>query len=238
MNNNEIDNLLQAARTAHKADPGPDPIALDHITQSIQASLKPVRPLAPTWLLASGLLLIAAAVTLIGAAPVGFFGMDQMAMWQRTLIFPALAILAIISAGELISAMIPGRLRRISSGALLVAGTALLLAIFALSFRDYHTTNFVSAGMACLIRGTLHAIPVGVLSALLLRRGFAIKPVSAGVAAGILSGLAGLAVLELNCVNFQAAHVLIWHLAVVLVSAMLGALSAWLLHWLLSISRK
>jgi hypothetical protein len=234
MKDNEIDNLLQAARASHEPDPGLDSDVLNRITASIQQSLKPVRPLPARWVFIAGLLLIGAAVAIAGAARAGFFGIEQMSSWQRLLIFSTLGVLAVITASEFASAMIPGRLRRISSGALLTVAIAALLAVFSLSFRDYQTTNFVSAGLACLLRGLLHAVPVALLSWLLLRRGFAVKPISAGLAAGALSGLAGLGVLELNCTNFQAAHVLIWHTAVVLVSATAGALIGWALHRLRS----
>ena len=237
MKDSEIDNLLETARASREPDPGPDPETLNRIAASVQASLKPVRPLPSPWILAGGLLLVAGAVAVAGAARVGFFGIEQMAPWQRLLIFPALGILAVIAASELVSAMIPGSLRRISSGALLTVAIAALLVVFALSFRDYQTVHFISAGVTCLVVGTLHAIPAALLSWLVLRRGFAVKPVSAGLAAGALAGLAGLGVLELHCNNFQAAHVLVWHTAVVLVSATAGALAAWVLH-LLRIPRK
>ena len=35
------------------------------------------------------------------------------------------------------------------------------------------------------------------------------------------------AMLKLNCANFQAAHVLVWHLGVLMVSAAFGALCGW-----------
>lgn len=236
MKDSEIDHLLEAARASRESDNGPDPEALNRIV-ALQQPLKPVRPLPSRSALALGLLLIAFAVAILGAARVGFFGIAEMAPWQRLLIFPALGILAVIAAHEFISAMIPGSLRRISSGALLTVGIAALLVVFALSFHDYQTTNFVSAGVTCLLIGTLHAIPVALLSWLVLRRGFAVKPIAAGLAAGALAGLAGLGLLELHCNNFQAAHVLVWHTAVVLVSAALGALTAFLLDRLISISR-
>jgi hypothetical protein len=227
---NEIDQLLDAMPALDTPDRGPDRETLDRITASVQASLKPVRPLPSGWVLTTALLGIAAAVAILGAARVGFFGIEQMAVWQRLLIFPALAILISISAAEVVSSMIPGNRRRISSVALLVVAVAALVAIFALSFRDYQTTNFVSAGLTCLLRGTLYAVPAALLSWLLLRRGFAVKPVSAGLAIGALAGLAGLGVLELNCSNFEAAHVLIWHIGVVIVSSIAGALAGYLGH--------
>jgi hypothetical protein len=105
-----------------------------------------------------------------------------------------------------------------------------LMGVFAVVFRDYHITHFVSTGIACLVAGLAHAIPVALLSWLLLRRGFAVNPVTAGAVAGTLAGLAGVTMLELHCPNFQVLHVLVWHIAVIPVSAAVGALIAWALQ--------
>jgi hypothetical protein len=83
-----------------------------------------------------------------------------------------------------------------------------LIGVFAVVFRDYHTTRFVSAGITCFVVGLVHAIPVLLLSWLLSRRGFAVSPVAAGTVAGIMAGLAGITMLELDCPNFQVLHVL------------------------------
>jgi hypothetical protein len=127
--------------------------------------------------------------------------------------------------------MIPGCLRRYSPGALLSLGSVTLLAVFAFLFRDYQIDHFVSIGIVCLFTGLLHAIPAVFLSWLLLRRGFALNPVSAGLVAGVLGGLAGVGVLELHCPNFQAAHILVWHTAVVPLSGAAGAFLAWTLRF-------
>jgi hypothetical protein len=68
------------------------------------------------------------------------------------------------------------------------------------------------------------AIPAGLATAWMLRRGFVLDWRAAGIAAGTLSGLAGLGMLELHCANLKAIHVIVWHVAVVLVSGMLGLL--------------
>jgi hypothetical protein len=107
---------------------------------------------------------------------------------------------------------------------LLGTSNVVLLAIFAVLFRDYHTEQFVHQGMICLVAGMAHAIPTAFASWLLLRRGFAVNPVAAGLVAGTLGGLAGVTMLELHCPNFQAFHVMLWHTAVILVSAGAGAL--------------
>jgi hypothetical protein len=224
----EIDGVLKKAAQA-PYDPKPE--TLQRVADSIKTSLRPVRPLAPTWVMTSGLILVCAAVSLAGAARAGFFGFAKMDLLERLLIFPALVLLAWIAGSEFVHAMIPGSLRRISPGALLGFGSAALLTVFAFVFRDYRTDHFFSIGIACLLTGFLHAIPAALLGWLLLRRGFAVNPVSAGLVAGVLGGLAGVGVLELQCPNFQAAHVLVWHTAVVPLSGAAGALVAWTLRF-------
>jgi hypothetical protein len=82
----------------------------------------------------------------------------------------------------------------------------------------------VHAGLACLIAGLVNAIPIGLAGWWLLRRGFSVNPKDAAIAAGTLAGLGGILMLELHCPNFQLAHLLVWHTAVVPVSAALAVL--------------
>jgi hypothetical protein len=177
-----------------------------------------------------GLVLVCVAVSLVGAARAGFFGVEKMDLLKRSLIFPALFLFAWAAGSAFVHEMIPGSLRRVSPGALLGLGSVALFGVFASLFRDYQTDHFVSLGITCLLTGLLHAIPAALLGWLLLRRGFALNSVSAGLAAGTLGGLAGVGVLELHCPNVQAAHVLVWHTAVVPLSAATGALVGWMLH--------
>ncbi len=228
MKDEEIDDVLnRAVRAPHDLAPE----MLHRIAGSIKPSLRPVRPLPPTWVMTSGLVLVCAAVSLAGAARAGFFGFGKMDILERLLIFPLLVLLAWVAGSEFVRAMIPGSLRRISSGALLALGSAVLFIDFAFLFRDYRTDDFFSIGIVCLLTGFIHAIPAALLGWLLLRRGFAVNSVSAGLAAGTLGGLAGVGVLELHCPNFQAAHVLVWHVAVVPLSGAAGALVAWTLRF-------
>lgn len=82
---------------------------------------------------------------------------------------------------------------------LLATISASLLGVFTLVFRDYRTDHFLAAGSACLVTGVLLAIPAAVLSWLVLRRGFAVNSVAAGLAGGALAGLSGVMMLELHC---------------------------------------
>jgi hypothetical protein len=224
-----IDDVLnQAAHAPHELKPG----MLQHIAESIKPSLRPVRLLPPTWVMTGGLVLACAAVSLAGAARAGFFGFAKMDLLDRWLIFSALFVLACVAGRALVAEMIPGSLRRVSPLTLLGLGCAVLLGVFALVFRDYRIDHFFSIGIVCLVTGVVHAIPAALLAWLLLRRGFAVNPVSAGLVAGTLGGLAGVGMLELHCPNFQIAHVLVWHTAVVPLSAAAGALVAWTLRFL------
>jgi len=232
VNDRDIDEVLNAARSRQETEPDqrPRPETLDRIAASIRSSLAPVRPLPPAWVLTAALLLVAAAVAVAGAARSGFFGIEKMTPLERAVVFSTLGLVAWAAASESVRTIVPGSRRRISSGALVGLGSVTLLAAFGLAFRDYQVTHFVPVGLVCLATGLIHAVPAGLLGWLVLRRGFAVSPVSAGLAAGTLAGLAGVAMLELHCPNFEAAHVLVWHTAVVPLSAAGGALAARLLH--------
>jgi len=220
----EIDNILnRAAQAPHDVDPA----LLDRVTASIGASLRPVRPVPPVWVLASGLILICAAVAVGGAALLGFHGIQNLSVLERALIFPALAILVFLAATTFAGQMIPGSRRRVAPGALPGVGSFALVAVFAALFHDYRTVDFVHQGIVCLVAGLILAIPAGLASWLLLRRGFAVNTVAAGLVAGTLAGVAGVTMLELHCQNFEALHVMLWHTAVIPVSGVVGASLAW-----------
>lgn len=221
MKDEEIDDLWKKAAQ----DPQElDPRVLQHIGDSIKPTLRPVRPLPSVGRMAVGVVLVCVAVSLAGAARAGFFGLAKMNLQERLLVFPTLGLLACLVAVGFVHQMIPASRVRISPRALLALSSVALLAVFAVLFRDYHTDHFFSAGITCLLTGLLHAIPAGLLSWLVLRRGFAASAAAAGLIAGTLAGIAGVGLLELHCPNFQAAHILVWHTAVVPVSAAFGAL--------------
>jgi len=223
LNDREIDELLSRA----KLPTGPEAETLERIAESIAGSMQPARRLPPRGLLAATGALICVGVALAGAAMLRFSGLVKMGVMERCAVFSTLGILVLNAAGELVRAMIPGSRRLFSSAGLLMVTSLGLVTVLALCFRDYQTTRFIPAGLVCLAIGMLHASVAGLLGWLALRRGFAVDAVSAGLAAGTLAGLAGVGMLELHCANFQAAHVLVWHLGVLLMSAGLGRLCGW-----------
>jgi hypothetical protein len=227
MTDEEVDSVLQKAS---EVTAEVEPALLKRIAASINVSLQPVHPLPPPWVLTAGLALICVVVAVAAAARAGFYGVEKLDLWERALIFSTLGILVWVAGKELVSQVIPGSRQNFSGIALLVTISASLLGVFALVFRDYRTDHFVSAGIACLMTGVLLAIPAAFLSWLVLRRGFAVNSVAAGLVGGALAGLCGVTMLELHCANFQALHVLVWHIAVVPVSAAVGTFAGWALQ--------
>lgn len=220
MNDRELDRLLQDA----PLPPGPRTEVMENIAGSVAASMRPIRPLPAPWLLAAELVLLCAATGFAAAVPLGLFGIARMTLLERCGVFSALSILTLISAPEVVRAVIPGSRRRLSSGALLATVVLSMEAVLFACFRDFHTNRFLHAGLVCLSLGTLTALVTGLLAWVVLRRGFAVDETAAGLAAGTLAGLAGVTMLELHCPNFETAHLLVWHAGVLLLSAGLGAL--------------
>ncbi len=227
MKDKEIDEILkQAAEAPSELDPK----LLDRVSGSIGSLLRRVRPLPPPWVLAGELILACVAVGVAGAARAGFFGIHKMSVMERALIFPALGLFVWLAATASVNEIIPGSRRRVSPMTLLTVGCLLLLAIFAVLFHDYGMIDFVPAGIACLVTGLLIATPTAIISWFVLRRGFALNPLAAGLAGGTLAGLAGVTMLELHCPNFEVLHIMLWHTAVVPISAAAGAFLAWKLR--------
>lgn len=227
MRDAEIDAALEgAARVPHEVPAG----LLRRIADAIEPTVQPVRPLPPTWVLATGLVAIATAVAVIGAAWSGFQGVRALGPWARLLIFGTLGVLGSLTAAQAVAEWIPGSRRWLSPGRLLATVIVTLLTAFGVLFHDYQSDHFVSSGLRCLVTGTLYAVPAGLLGGSLLRRGWALDPISAGLVAGVLAGLAGVTMLELHCSNFEAPHLLVWHTVVVPTSGAIGAAIGWVVR--------
>jgi hypothetical protein len=197
----------------------PNPELVERVAASMARDLKPVRPLPSRGATVSSLLVVFLAMTALGAAKLGFFGLLRLGPGAIALIFPALAGLAMLAAAASANAMTPGSRRPVHPALLMGAGCAVMAAVFALVFRDTSLGRFVPQGIACLRAGLLWAAPTAVFAWMLLRRGYAVDRAAAGVACGTFAGLAGLAVLEFHCANFRLWHILVWHVAVVPIGA-------------------
>lgn len=222
MRDGEIDDILKKAAESH---PGPDPALLERIAGSLQPGMRPVRPLPSARTLELLLYLAALAISVIVAARLGMHGFAAMS-GPQILILAAIPILIARATVLTIAAMTPGSKPREAPVTLFAIACASLVALFAILFRDPPSGHFVPQGIACLMAGVATAIPAGLLAWWLLHRGFVVNLGAAALAAGTLAGLAGVAMLELHCPNFQTWHVIVWHTAVIPVSAALAFLVA------------
>jgi hypothetical protein len=219
----DIDDILNRG-----AGPPPDvdPDLLDRISASVHSGLQPVRPLPSPRILIAGLVSICTAIAAAGGLALGPHGIQRMSALQIAIVFPVLATFIYLSASLAVAEVIPGSRRPVLPWMLLTAGCVALALVFGLLFSDPGTPGFVSQGLICLRAGLLLAVPTGAAGGWLLRRGFAVNPREAWFAAGTLSGLAGVNMLELHCANFQAPHLIVWHIAVIPLSALIGFLAA------------
>jgi hypothetical protein len=225
--NADVDEKLdQAAHAPHALPAG----LLERIVESVGPAVQPVRPFGSTPLRSAGLALIVAGIALLGAARLGFRGVEALSLAPRLVIFGTLALLAALVAARTVREWIPGSATPVAGSAIPAAVTGALLVVFALLLHDYSTAQFVPAGLTCLLTGLLHAAVAAPFLWWLLRRGYAVNAVSAGLVAGALAGLAGVSLLELHCAKLEAPHVLLWHTLVVPVSAVTGAGAGWLLR--------
>jgi hypothetical protein len=229
MRDEEIDDAL---RRATDDSPALDPALLARITGSIGSDLRPVRPLPPSGLLVCALVVVCAAAAVTGATLLGLHGVRAMSATEIGLIFPVLGILICLAAVVCVSEVIPGSRYRTAPfvnkrWVLPAAGCVILIGVFAAMFQDYRTERFVAQGVKCLTAGLLQAIPAAVGTWWVLRRGFAVNSLAAGLAQGTLAGLAGVSMLELHCANLEAPHVMLWHTVVIPLSGAAGALMVW-----------
>jgi hypothetical protein len=101
---------------------------------------------------------------------------------------------------------------------------AVLMMVIAATFPSQREWAFIAGGLMCMKNGLTFSIPAAFLLWFILRRGAILYPRLIGAVTGGLAGLAGLSVLEVNCPNLNAFHILIWHEGVVVIGCLGGAL--------------
>jgi hypothetical protein len=165
-----------------------------------------------------GLFVAFAAAT---ASALGLHGIHALSERQLAVIFSTLLLAAWLAAMACDREMRPAAGSHLGALALILSA-GIFPVVISQIFHGYEAEHFVSEGIPCLVAGMSVAIPTGLATAWILRRGFVLDWSTAGIAAGTLSGLTGLAMLELHCPNLKAIHVMVWHVAVVIVSGILG----------------
>lgn len=205
----------------------PDSARVAQIRKIFTESAAPVRPLRSNAVMMLGCAGAFVILAILLTLPVGFYGFLKIGAWGGAIEYSVLLLLALVLAGGAVEQMIPGS-RSIMPPALSVLLAIVLLSVTAaLLFPDFAMNDFVHRGMPCLRFGLLCAIPAAGFTWFLMRRGFVIDPLSAAIAGGALSGLLGVGVLALHCAILNAAHIIVWHVGVIAVTSVLGALLGW-----------
>jgi hypothetical protein len=217
MNARELEQML----SSRQLPPFPQE-RLKRMEAAVIADLKPVRPLAPDGAYLAGLAAIFVAVCAMGAYFVGPQGWQALSVLRKIAVFLQLTAATALLVFSLVRQMRPAAKHARSSALLSAALFILLLLLIATFFQAAHETAFVRSGLVCFRTGMKFAIPAAFLFALLLHRGAALSPALTGAAAGGLAGLAGLAVLEIHCPNFNVYHIVVWHVAVTLACVAAG----------------
>jgi hypothetical protein len=226
MRPDEIDRMLSESADG-SLPPEAGQAAVGMVEKAILADLRPVTPLASGRTFTSsfvGLFMVAAAIS--GVA-LGLHGFQALHEWQRASIFPTLLFAGWVAAVACSREMRPAGGARLGGFALLIA-VGVISGLVSLVFHGYSTQNLVPEGIPCLVAGLCVAAPTALVTLWISRQGFVLRWREGGLAAGVLSGLAGLGMLELHCPNLKAIHILIWHVGVVVVSAALGFGLGWM----------
>lgn len=196
----------------------------DALIRELASQLEPVKPLQPPgarfvrWVLFAGAW-IAAAVAAIGARiDVGAALRDPTFLLSVAL--PA--ALGVVATMAAFVTSVPGRSRRWSE----LAAGALLASWLLLIVVEIATTGggHVGVGLRCIRNIVAFSVPPGALLYLMLRRA---TPLERG-ATGLLAALGAAALAHAGtcfvCRNHGALHILVWHLAFVLLLAGAGVL--------------
>jgi hypothetical protein len=209
-----------------KADDGsrPSENLLRRIEDAILEDLKPIRPLAPSGILLFQCTIILLSVAVIGAVHLGMNGWGALSIVQRIAVFATLAASAVLLTISMVRQMVPGSKHLFAPAVLPVAILFVLMIVIAATFRSRQEPAFLRSGVLCMKNGLTYSISAAFLLWLILRRGAILYPKLPGAVAGGLAGLAGLAVLEVNCPHFNVLHILVWHGSVVAIGSQGGAL--------------
>ena len=195
------------------------------IEKRLAGSLEPVRPLPCRKTLTFAFLGVFAAGALIWVMDTGWGAAEGLSAVQLAGTLSAVAAAAALAAVVLSGEMVPGD-RRIGPIGLMslltVGGIALLVA--AIFPWESAGSSWLSAAMKCHTHGAMIAIPTAAAAYLVLRRGAALCPATAGAAIGLLAGLASMATLHLGCAMHGALHITAGHLSIPAGGALIGFL--------------
>ncbi len=206
----------------------PDATRVAETRRKLMATTAPVRALPPNAALMITCIAVFVALAAILAMPFGYYGIENMSAAGRAMEFTVLLLLAVTLAGGVVEQMIPGSQRTLRPVVSALTAIVLLSVTALLLFPVPGSGDFVRRGLPCLRLGLTCAIPAAGLVHVMMRRGLVTDDISAAVAGGAFAGLLGVAVLTLHCPIFSSGHIVAWHVGVIALTSLLGALAGWL----------
>ncbi|GAB4224307.1 MAG: hypothetical protein Kow0062_25840 [Acidobacteriota bacterium] len=207
------------------------------LREELERDHAPVRPLRPPWQRATvvavwfvGILL--AAPTLLGLRPdAETLGMAWL--WGPPLVQVLFGLVLVTLA---LREAVPGQSLPspwIGALAILAVGTQLASALGTYLVSHGVTpppgASFLD-GSACARSEALLGLPALVVTLWLAVRAYPVRPVHAGLLGGLGAGLFADGVQHLQCGVSGLHHVLVWHLGGMLICALIGAATGWVLE--------
>ena len=223
--------VVAAVGAARMESPAPD--SARAAIAEIQADLRPVRQMWPTW--AYVLVFVATVGAVAGFAMLAtsssFSGWQALGTGRATAILGMVGVAAIAMAYSSTLLMVPGsRFVFGPKSALLVVGIAIAGLVLVLIPVTAHPRFAHTAGN-CFRLGLPYGLSAAILCHLVMRTGAPLFRGVAGLTAGVLGGASGLAFLELHCPLLDAGHVLAGHVSIPLFcGALCGSLARWTLQ--------
>ena len=206
------------------------PQLVSEISARLNQQLQPVTPLPSDPVLVLFTFSIFVVFCLSVGAAVRLFGYSAMTPEERLLYYGLISVLGLCFAIAVVATSVPASKTRIPPW-MIEAGSAVLVALLVtVLFPSFHGYRFVSRGIPCLRLGCICAALFALLSTVLLRRGYVVAPRRTAILIGCFAGFSGVAVLALHCPLLDAAHILVWHLGAMAVSALAGAAIGFRLH--------
>jgi hypothetical protein len=204
---------------------GAVPGEVEHrIVQTIQSSLKPVSRLRSTAVLAAQIMIVFLLVSAAVTSRMKVLGLDVMTFAELIAISTILSLGIGLLALSLAWQMRPGSLQRIPNWTSVGILVAALLVVIVSLFPWKTSDEFVTDGWRCLRTGLAVAVPTALVFWILVRRGAPLRLKSLGGTLGAIAGLLGVTVLQFTCELQNAGHLMVWHVGVLVLSTLAGAL--------------
>lgn len=199
-------------------DQGPMPETLIKLLPAMTR----VKPLPPDRLLISVTMGVFVVFSLLLAAMVGLRGFHHLTLVERFVYYGVVGFFGFLFSLAAVQTAIPGARVRVGRKPVVLGSVLAGALAVTVLFHNFALEHFVAQGIPCLLFGCICTILFGAIAAIVLRKGYVTDPRAAVVFIACFGGFSGVAALSLHCPIQNAAHIIVWHLGTVAVSALAG----------------